>query len=96
MDKNISAINFYQYGDREWDKYAGNKFMYMNRARHDDYIKLFKSAGHDFLEIETEKDERAFDLLKNGKIKLDIKFKGKDNETLSITEGRFITKKNGA
>jgi hypothetical protein len=42
MDKNISIINFLKYTEEEWERYAGNRYMYMNRARHDEYIELFK------------------------------------------------------
>jgi len=45
MDKNISVINFLQYNDREWEKYAGNRYMYMNRARHDEFMELFANAA---------------------------------------------------
>ncbi|SMN12505.1 hypothetical protein SPBRAN_1287 [uncultured Candidatus Thioglobus sp.] len=44
-DKNISAINFLQYSDDDWDKYASNRYMYMNRIRHDDFLALFESSG---------------------------------------------------
>lgn len=96
MDKNISAVNFLQYNDKEWERYAGNRYMYMNRARHDEFIKLFESAGHEFLEIEEHKDTRACELLETGGIKLDKKFKEKGKEILSITGARFITKINGS
>jgi hypothetical protein len=92
MDKNISKINFLKYNDKKWDKYAGNRYMYMNRARHDDFIELFKSVGHDFVEIEPHKDEMVLELLENGKINLDTKFKEKGEEILSITGAKFITK----
>jgi mannosyltransferase OCH1-like enzyme/SAM-dependent methyltransferase len=92
VDKNISPINFLQYSDNEWEKYAGNRYMYMNRARHDEFIELFKSAGHDFIEIEPNINNIAFDMLENNKISLDEKFKAKSNEILSITDSWFITK----
>ncbi|MCL1947928.1 MAG: hypothetical protein FWF51_12390 [Chitinivibrionia bacterium] len=91
-DKNISTINFLQYSDKEWAKYVG-KFHWQNRARHDDFIELFKSVGHDFVEIKTNEDETAKEILENGKIKPDEKFKNKSKEILSIEAGWFITKK---
>ncbi len=48
-DKNITAINFLQYSDDEWARYAGNRYMYMNRLRHDDFLALFESAGQKIL-----------------------------------------------
>ncbi|MDR2358239.1 MAG: hypothetical protein LBD87_00375 [Prevotellaceae bacterium] len=93
MDKKISAINFLQYDENEWGKYAGNRYMYMNRARHDEFIALFKSVGHDFIEIKPEPDEIILKMLENNKIPLDKKFKTKSNEILSITGSWFITRK---
>jgi hypothetical protein len=93
MDRNISVINFLQFDDKTWEKYAGNRYMYMNRARHDEFVELFKMVGHDFLEIEPMKNETVFKKLENGEFKLDKKFEAKSNEILSITGAWFITKK---
>jgi len=94
MDRSISSINFLQYNDKEWKKYAGNRFMYMNRARHDDFWGLFKSVGHEFVEIEPRKDQNALEILENKKLKLDKDFSEKGNGILSITGAMFITKIN--
>ena len=94
VDKNISVINFLQYNDKEWKKYSGNRYAYTNRARHDEFIELFKSAGHDFIEIAENKSKMAKEILENGKIKLDARFEVKGMEILSITGGTFITKVN--
>jgi hypothetical protein len=75
MDKNISAINFLQFNDKEWEKYAGNRYMYMNRARHDEFIALFESVNHDILEIEPNINKQVLAILENGEINLDGKFK---------------------
>ena len=48
-DATVSPINFLQYTDAEWARYAGNRYMYMNRLRHDDFLALFESAGHRIL-----------------------------------------------
>jgi hypothetical protein len=93
MDKNISIINFLQYDDKTWGKYADNRYMYMNRARHDEFIELFKMVGHDFLEIEPYKNKEAEKILRGGNFVLDGKFKNKSEEILSITGSMFITRK---
>jgi hypothetical protein len=93
MDKNISVINFLQFDDKKWARYAGNRYMYMNRARHDDFLELFKTVGHEFLEIAPNDNEIALNTLENGELTLDEKFKGKSNEILSITGSWFITEK---
>ena len=41
-DQTISSINFLRYSDDEWQRYAGNRYMYMNRLRHDDVLALFR------------------------------------------------------
>jgi len=91
-DKNISLINFLKYNEKTWKKYAENKFMYLNRLRHDDFIELFRSVGHKFVEIETHQNESLIDLLESGKIKLDTKFAKKEKDILSIIKGEFTTK----
>lgn len=93
MDKKISIINFLQYDDKTWDKYADNRYMYMNRARHDEFIELFKIVGHDFLEIVSYKNKEAEEILGKGNFVLDEKFGNKSKAILSITGSMFITKK---
>jgi SAM-dependent methyltransferase len=93
MDKSISAVNFLQYSDSEWNRYAGNRYMYMNRARHDDFIGLFKNAGHDILETEPYTDASVKKLLQNNGLVLDSRFRSKNLETLSIVGATFITRK---
>ena len=48
----IYPINFLQYSDAKWDRYADNRYMYMNRLRHDDFLALFHSSGHKILATE--------------------------------------------
>ncbi|MDR1515040.1 MAG: class I SAM-dependent methyltransferase [Synergistaceae bacterium] len=93
MDKGISQINFLQYDEKEWDKYAGNRYMYMNRLRHDDFLGLFAEVGHEVIETETTKSEDAERILDEGKIKINERFKNKGNEILSIIGSSFITRK---
>jgi ubiquinone/menaquinone biosynthesis C-methylase UbiE len=92
-DKNISAINFLQYSDKEWAKIAGNRHAYVNRLRHDDFISLFESAGHEFLQVETQKkdQQRIKELLEQGNIRLSERFTLKTNEILSTTAGSFVS-----
>ena len=92
-DKTISAINFLQYSDDQWKKYADNRYMYMNRLRHDDYINLLKSQGHSILAENTEIDERSQEILKAGNLKLDEQFMEKSLETLSTRGAMIVSKK---
>ena len=38
-DKNISELNFLKYSEKQWQNY-NNTYLYQNRLRHDDYVKL--------------------------------------------------------
>lgn len=91
-DKSISVINFLQYSDHEWDKLAGNRYMYMNRLRHDDFLSIFQSSGHRILACAPDVDELAAELLLSGDFQLDERFKDKSTEILSISGSWFVSK----
>lgn len=91
-DQGISTINFLHYSDSEWDRYAGNRFMYMNRLRHDDYVELFKSSGHLILIDQPRIDQCALNLLRSGEFRLSEKFRAKSNEALAVHSAWLITK----
>jgi hypothetical protein len=94
-DPNISAINFLQYSDDEWVRYAGNRYMYSNRLRHDDFVSLFQSAGHRILHAQVYVDRRSQELLRSGSLQLNERFRTKSEETLSISASWIVSKKNG-
>jgi len=94
LDRSISAINFLQYSDKKWEKYAGNIYMYMNRLRHDDYLNLFKSLGHQVIEIKSRKDRESRDLLISGGLHLDERFRSKSEDVLATTEAWIVSQKN--
>jgi len=81
-DKSISVINFLQFTEQEWKHYAGNRFMYQNRLRVDDYLQLFQKAGIDVLRNDVNVDERSLMLLQSG-FPVDKKFADKSNETIA-------------
>ena len=92
-DNNISVINFLQYSDLEWDKYAGNRYMYMNRLRHDDYLAIFETVGHKIILDKPDIDERALCLLKSNAFKLDEKYIKKSENILSMSGAWIATQK---
>jgi len=94
-DKNISAINFLQYSDSEWAKYADNRYMYMNRLRHDDFLALFESVGQQIVAVEPNIDQRSEKLLKTKGLSLNDRFSLKTEEVLAISGAWMVTKKNG-
>ena len=82
-DTNISAINFLQYSDEKWDRYAANRYMYMNRLRHSEFIRLFKEAGYLIEGEKVDRSESITELLKS--FELDARFVCMDHEDLAVT-----------
>lgn len=91
-DSSIPAINFLKYTNEQWNKIAGNRYMYMNRLRHDDFINLFKSAGHIILCEENYIDQRSKVILENKTFYLDESFRYKRKEILSIRGSHIVSK----
>jgi SAM-dependent methyltransferase len=91
-DNTISSINFLQYSDKEWNKYAGNRYMYMNRLRHDDCIRLFESSGHTIVKEKKDIDPLLQELLQAGDLKLIKKFNDKPLEVLATIAAWIISK----
>ncbi|MGH8156947.1 MAG: methyltransferase domain-containing protein [Rhodanobacter sp.] len=92
-DGSISPINFLQYADTEWDKYADNRYMYMNRLRHDDFINLFQSAGQHILATEPTVHPPSRELLTSHRLNVDKRFGEKSEEVLATTDSWIVSKK---
>lgn len=92
-DKNISRMNFLQYSDDAWERYAGNRYMYMNRLRHDDFIELFESVGHRIVEASPNIDQRSLEFLRSGNLHLSERFSSKPEEVLACATAWIITQK---
>jgi hypothetical protein len=56
-DPSITMVNFLQYPEGRWRRYAGNPFMYMNRLRVDDMEALFREQGLAVLDVDAREDE---------------------------------------
>ena len=95
-DPSTSRINFLQHSDLEWEKLAGNRYMYANRLRHDDFLELFESVGHDVLSAEADIDRRALEALECDELTVDARFLGKSNEVLSTTGAWIVSGKSSA
>jgi SAM-dependent methyltransferase len=83
-DASITAINFLQFNEREWHRWAGNKFMYHNRLRAFEYLKLFEEAGASLLRQSQAIDQSSLESLRNG-FQLDGRFHEIVPEELAIT-----------
>lgn len=94
-DRSISAINFLQYSDAEWKDYAGNRYMYMNRLRHDDFVALFEAAGLRTLLDMPHTNERVLALLRSGAFPLHARYQDKSEAMLAVT-GAWIVSQPGA
>lgn len=80
-DDSISMVNFLQFDEREWDRLAGNRFMFMNRLRVDDMTELFRQAGLRVNEVADEPDNASLIALTD--VDLDQRFSNKSPETLA-------------
>ena len=93
-DSSISALNFLQYSDFEWNKYADNRYMYMNRLRHDDFLSIFNAARHEILMECPSVDPELKELLLAKELSLDEKYAAKPMEVLSIVNAWIISSSN--
>lgn len=92
-DKNISAVNFLQYSDKQWAKYAGNRYMYMNRLRHDDYLSLLDEVGQAVIFSDPDINKPAELILKSRGIDLDERFRTKSDDILAIASAWITSQK---
>jgi hypothetical protein len=90
-DAHILPINFLQYSDTQWERYAGNRYMYMNRLRHDDFVALFESSGQHILATEPAVHQPSLASLRDGRLNLDARFEGKAVEVLATTEAWIVS-----
>jgi SAM-dependent methyltransferase len=93
-DRSISAINFLQYSDKRWGRYADNRYMYMNRLRHDDFLQMYQSVGHRILEVQPDVSADLRQLLQQATLPLDERFRSKPEEVLATTAA-WITSQGG-
>lgn len=84
VDESITTINFLQYNEKEWDKLAGNKFMYHNRLRKNEFLDLFEKKGATLLSKEEVINERALEQLNKG-FPLDERFVGESIENSAVS-----------
>lgn len=95
-DPGISPIHFLRFSDEQWQRLAGNRFMYMNRLRHDDFLELFRQAGHEILHIEAHVDEALAERLARGEIELHGQFRSKPATTLATVGAWVVSRRSPA
>jgi hypothetical protein len=84
IDPRISKINFLQFSEKDWNRYAGNRFAYHNRLRVADYLRLFEECGHRIIRSEVQCDEASLREIAMG-FPLDERFRGRSAESLSAS-----------
>lgn len=94
-DASISAIHFLSHSRRTFDWLAGNRFMYMNRLRLDDFQALYARAGHDIVALEAAPDPGTARLLDEGGVVVHRDFAGKSRDVLA-TLGAWISSRSAA
>ncbi len=88
-DASLSPINFLQYSDTQWRRYANHRYAYVNRLREDDYLQLIRECKLEVCAVNSEPDRDATDLLRSS-FPLDVRFSGKSPETLSRLSSLFV------
>jgi SAM-dependent methyltransferase len=80
-DEAISSVNFLQFSERDWQRLAGNRYMFHNRLRLDELKNLLvDDLKLELLALDSKVDDEAADLLKNG-FPLNERFRNKDSIT---------------
>lgn len=91
-DPSISAVNFLQYDERTWDRLAGNRYMYMNRLRADDYHGVFESAAHEIVSVDSAKDPNLLRQLELPTFRLAPRFREKSQDCLITTSSWIVSR----
>lgn len=89
-DAEITAVNFLRYSQAEWKRLAGNRYMYMNRMRHGDYLRLFAESGLQAIAEEAEVDARSLQEIERGLMPVDDEFALQAPEQLAAVSGWIV------
>lgn len=91
-DRSISAINFLKYSDWAWHVLAGNRFMYCNRLRHDDFLGLYEKLNHRIVHCEASSPDGLLSTVHQIRPSLFKRFGAKSDEVLATTSAVVISK----
>ena len=91
-DRALSPVNFLRYGEREWERLAGNRYMYMNRLQVDDFQRIFAESGHEVLALVANPDRDVLRLLQENPPPLDPHFARKPIATLATMNSLFVSR----
>jgi len=96
VDKSLPAFHFLRYNDRQWDRLAGNRYMYMNRLQCDDFEQIYAQSEQEVLLMEAEPDAPSLRQLQASAIPLDSRFASKPAETLATLSSMFVSRPSAA
>ncbi len=95
-DPQIGPINFLQYGERAFGLLAGNRYMYMNRLRLDDFQEIYDRAGQQVVEQVASPDASTRERLARGEPPLAPPFAGKSREVLATLNAWMVSRPQAA
>ena len=90
VDNSISPVNFLQFSEEEWESIAGNRYMYHNRLRVDEFRELFEEARLSILQLDSKIDSAGVRALEARELPLNLRFRNKSLET-NATANAWIT-----
>jgi SAM-dependent methyltransferase len=90
-DRCIPSIHFLQFSEDEWERLAGNRYMFHNRLRIDEFQKLLLQANLQILALDSNVDPQAVALLRNG-FPLDQRFRNKDLNTNAARDAWLVAR----
>jgi SAM-dependent methyltransferase len=94
-DSDISSINFLQFSEREWENLAGNRYMFHNRLRLDEFQNLLTDLKLSILALDSRVDNQAANLLDTG-FPLDERFRSKSSITNAVTDAWVVASADAA
>lgn len=89
-DKHISAIHFLKFSELDFARLAGNRFMYMNRLRDEDFRDLWNQLSLVPYVSERKVSEHLLARLSSGReLPIHADFSAKSNEDIATTESWY-------
>lgn len=89
-DGSIDAIHFLRFEDRQWQTLAGNRFMYANRLRDDDFLKIAQETGFTVQCHEPRLDAEILEKLRRKASPLASRFRDKPVPVLATTNAWLV------
>ena len=89
-DSRIPAMNFLQFSEKDWQRIAGNRFMYMNRLRVDDFRSLFEQSTLNVVDVQVTVDNDTLQQIAAKNLLLTEPFASKSADDVATAESWFL------